>query len=102
RRHTRFKCDWSSDVCSSDLNITNQLPNTALIPVDPTIMAGPSGLTVGDLPLNRIATHLHGGLTPWFSDGTPFQWFTPNGVHGPRSEERRVGKAGRWVWAEWK
>src|SRR4029434_4439557 len=19
-RHTRFKCDWSSDVCSSDLN----------------------------------------------------------------------------------
>jgi len=21
RRHTRFKCDWSSDVCSSDLPI---------------------------------------------------------------------------------
>src|SRR5260370_19018998 len=21
RRHTRFKCDWSSDVCSSDLDI---------------------------------------------------------------------------------
>src|SRR4030066_2013572 len=21
RRHTRFKCDWSSDVCSSDLKI---------------------------------------------------------------------------------
>src|SRR4030066_1112781 len=21
RRHTRFKCDWSSDVCSSDLTI---------------------------------------------------------------------------------
>src|SRR5260370_10774207 len=21
RRHTRFKCDWSSDVCSSDLMI---------------------------------------------------------------------------------
>src|SRR5260370_9229649 len=21
RRHTRFKCDWSSDVCSSDLHI---------------------------------------------------------------------------------
>src|SRR5260370_19936781 len=20
RRHTRFKCDWSSDVCSSDLS----------------------------------------------------------------------------------
>jgi spore coat protein A len=64
------------------LNVSNQLPNKALIPVDPTLMAGPNGLTVGDLPLNRIATHLHGGLTPWFSDGTPFQWFTPNGTHG--------------------
>src|SRR5882762_132758 len=21
RRHTRFKCDWSSDVCSSDLRV---------------------------------------------------------------------------------
>src|SRR5256886_12691521 len=21
RRHTRFDCDWSSDVCSSDLNL---------------------------------------------------------------------------------
>src|SRR5207237_7622511 len=21
RRHTRFKCDWSSDVCSSDLSL---------------------------------------------------------------------------------
>src|SRR4029434_3532889 len=23
RRHTRFKCDWSSDVCSSDLTHTH-------------------------------------------------------------------------------
>jgi len=64
------------------LSVTNLLPNGHVLPVDPTIMAGPGGLTVGDLPVNRIATHLHGGLTPWFSDGTPFQWFTPNGKHG--------------------
>src|SRR5260370_42642350 len=25
RRHTRFKCDWSSDVCSSDLEQTRLL-----------------------------------------------------------------------------
>src|SRR5260370_25704116 len=25
RRHTRFKCDWSSDVCSSDLRILSFL-----------------------------------------------------------------------------
>src|SRR5207237_7022187 len=24
RRHTRFKCDWSSDVCSSDLNLVGR------------------------------------------------------------------------------
>lgn len=65
------------------LNVTNQLPNKALIPIDPTIMTGPNGLTVGDLPLNRIATHLHGGHTPWFSDGVPFQWFDPSGMTGP-------------------
>jgi spore coat protein A len=63
------------------LHITNQLPNKALIPVDPTIPASTTQ-TVGQLPLNRIATHLHGGFTPWFSDGTPFQWFTPGGQHG--------------------
>jgi spore coat protein A len=65
------------------LSVTNLLPNRHILPVDPTLMAGPNGLMVGDLPHNRIATHLHGGLTPWFSDGTPFQWFTPSGEHGP-------------------
>jgi len=65
------------------LNVSNRLPDKALVPVDPTIMAGPNGLMVGDLPLNRIATHLHGGFTPWFSDGTPFQWYTPHGMTGP-------------------
>jgi spore coat protein A len=65
------------------LTVTNLLPNRHILPVDPTLMAGPNGLTVGDLPVNRIVTHLHGGLTPWFSDGTPFQWYTPFGKHGP-------------------
>jgi spore coat protein A, manganese oxidase len=65
------------------LNVTNNLPKKALIPIDSTIMAGPNGLTVGQLPQNRIATHVHGGLTPWFSDGTPFQWYDPKGMTGP-------------------
>src|SRR2546430_5502847 len=29
RRHTRFDCDWSSDVCSSDLVWTTQGPSTS-------------------------------------------------------------------------
>src|SRR5260370_4475957 len=31
RRHTRFKCDWSSDVCSSDLSASLILYNTCSI-----------------------------------------------------------------------
>src|SRR5207237_6355450 len=30
RRHTRFKCDWSSDVCSSDLRFQLPLVDLAL------------------------------------------------------------------------
>ena len=28
---------------------------------------------------NRATLHLHGGRTPWISDGTPHQWITPAG-----------------------
>src|SRR5260370_26683823 len=30
RRHTRFKCDWSSDVCSSDLGSGKGLGRTSV------------------------------------------------------------------------
>ncbi|MBI4775465.1 MAG: multicopper oxidase domain-containing protein [Deltaproteobacteria bacterium] len=30
-------------------------------------------------PENRATLHLHGGITPWISDGTPHQWITPAG-----------------------
>ena len=28
---------------------------------------------------NRAVVHLHGGISPWISDGTPHQWITPAG-----------------------
>jgi FtsP/CotA-like multicopper oxidase with cupredoxin domain len=28
---------------------------------------------------NRATLHLHGGVSPWISDGTPHQWITPAG-----------------------
>jgi len=49
------------------------------IPSDATLMgagAGPGGTTFTQ---NRGELHLHGGLNPWISDGTPHQWFTPAG-----------------------
>src|SRR5689334_4236092 len=30
RRHTRWNCDWSSDVCSSDLKVTGPVDNMKL------------------------------------------------------------------------
>ena len=32
---------------------------------------------------NRATLHLHGGLSPWISDGTPHQWITPKGELTP-------------------
>ncbi|MEI6512251.1 MAG: multicopper oxidase domain-containing protein [bacterium] len=38
---------------------------------------GPDG--VSPYKQNRATLHLHGGATPWISDGTPHQWTTPAG-----------------------
>ena len=32
---------------------------------------------------NRAELHLHGGITPWISDGTPHQWVTPANENTP-------------------
>src|SRR6266480_7152225 len=31
RRHTRLTCDWSSDVCSSDLDVDREAPTQLLV-----------------------------------------------------------------------
>ncbi|WP_295390193.1 choice-of-anchor D domain-containing protein [uncultured Thiodictyon sp.] len=63
----------------------NHLPTGAggnlFIPTDTTYMGvgvGPNGGTE-EYTQNRSTTHLHGGATPWISDGTPHQWTTPAG-----------------------
>jgi FtsP/CotA-like multicopper oxidase with cupredoxin domain len=48
------------------------------LPMDTTIMGAGMGPTTGKMyTQNRSDVHLHGGLTPWISDGTPHQWVTP-------------------------
>ena len=77
------------------VKFTNALPaNSKLfLPVDTTLMgAGAFTLIIilkqmqsslaeitGDFSENRATVHLHGGRTPWISDGTPHQWITPAG-----------------------
>lgn len=62
----------------------NYLPTNAggdlFIPVDQSVMGagmGPGGTEA--YKQNRAVLHLHGGATPWISDGTPHQWITPFG-----------------------
>ena len=55
------------------IRFKNNLPTTHILPVDSTIeMAGAEGIQ------NRTATHLHGGLVPWYSDGGPYDWWAPD------------------------
>lgn len=51
-----------------------------------TVLDGVRNPTCTDTPKsamcfkdNRAELHLHGGITPWISDGTPHQWITPAG-----------------------
>src|SRR5438270_8847636 len=76
RRHTRFDCDWSSDVCSSDL-----------APWDP-----------GEITDDEIGRHFKpaalGQARAQFQKGLLVELVKS---HKPtRSEERRVGKEGRY------
>ena len=68
------------------VKFTNKLPTGAggnlFIPVDHTAMGagmGPLGMVAGDYKENRANVHLHGGNSPWISDGTPHQWTVPGG-----------------------
>ena len=84
------------------IKFTNSLPTGAagdlFIPVDTTVMGAGAGPRVSDATRmttngqlcaggvdtdcytqNRATLHLHGGVTPWISDGTTHQWITPAG-----------------------
>jgi hypothetical protein len=66
----------------------NQLPlgsaGDLFIPSDTTYMgAGLGPDRTNYYTQNRATLHLHGGATPWISDGTPHQWITPPGEAGP-------------------
>src|SRR5256886_8650292 len=75
RRHTRFDCDWSSDVCSSDLTRGGGA-NPLLDVVAPL-------RSVNGYGLFRVMTMERFEIV----------------IEGGRSEERRVGKECRSRWS---
>src|SRR5689334_23575749 len=78
RRHTRWNCDWSSDVCSSDLEATRkQIRGSSLFLFGRMLSLGISFFTQV-LMVRYLSTRDYGELA--------------YGLAMVRSEERRVGK----------
>jgi FtsP/CotA-like multicopper oxidase with cupredoxin domain len=57
------------------LRMTNQLPASHILPMDPTSIDPPMAAEIGNRA-DRITVHLHGGVVPWTSDGGPASWFS--------------------------
>src|SRR2546427_8497805 len=86
RRHTRFDCDWSSDVCSSDLALAHLLG----IQLMPRIRG------IQDLKFHRPEPgNVYRNINALFSDVIDWRLIE---LH-LRSEERRVGKECRSRWS---
>src|SRR5947207_7335086 len=86
RRHTRSLCDWSSDVCSSDLDRDGLIKPCAYVVCAEGAAAVP-GLA------DELKAFVKDSLAPYKYP----RWveFIPE---LPRSEERRVGKECRARW----
>ncbi len=63
------------------LKMVNEVaPNAEyFLPVDKTLGGTNLGPDGTPFPQNRVTIHLHGGNTPWISDGTLHQWTAPKG-----------------------
>src|SRR5256886_8809845 len=86
RRHTRFDCDWSSDVCSSDLGLRQVVELNGTLNVS-------SLATV-------LLTNTFQGLDLSSAEGTLRGSAETVMEHiRNRSEERRVGKECRSRWS---
>src|SRR2546430_7346288 len=86
RRHTRFDCDWSSDVCSSDLGHSKSEFGFGFANSIPSLHVNRSKVG-GTAPITSDAEN-----APRFEAGIIFPL-------GGRSEERRVGKECRSRWS---
>src|SRR5438093_2704843 len=88
RRHTRLVSDWSSDVCSSDLEVS---ANGSELPGETNEFARALGFAGRSKLQNNGGGFAH-KLQPAQTETVDLPW-------KDRSEERRVGKEGGTGWS---
>src|SRR2546430_9341602 len=86
RRHTSFDCDWSSDVCSSDL-------------LDLLDLAVLDGAAVGEVEAQVVGRHERARLRDVGAEDLSERRVQQVRARVVRSEERRVGKECRSRWS---
>src|SRR5260370_3322054 len=85
RRHTRFKCDWSSDVCSSDLTSSNAgtaflaTPHEVSAEIAPVLLQ--AGLRVVDLS-GAFRFRSADTFASWYKLPTPHASWLSEAVYG--------------------
>jgi len=86
--------------CTTDggvVTATNKCGGDLFLPVDSTVMGAGAGPSGGFYSTNRETIHMHGGVTPWISDGTMDQWTSPASA----SEQYPKGVSTRYVPDTW-
>src|SRR5260370_42414022 len=98
RRHTRFKCDWSSDVCSSDLWRLAEVAHRVFLRRSGVDWGAVAGILDdhGSDDRQCFSAERHGAdeYAHAINDGGGRLF-----AGGVRSEERRVGKECRSRWS---
>src|SRR2546427_1225484 len=86
RRHTRFDCDWSSDVCSSDLSPSFLFPSA--------MQHSLQEFNERETPMTLLRT-----LASFLAAAIALAAGPAQAEMKNRSEERRVGKECRSRWS---
>src|SRR5689334_23686289 len=97
RRHTRWNCDWSSEVCSSDLEVLERYQHVRAFGIagDSRAMS-PAEMDESLAGIFR-SLHSHQPKIVHYKTCSTFDSSPEVGSIG-RSEERRVGKECRCRW----
>src|SRR5205085_5315052 len=98
-RHTRFDCDWSSDVCSSDLEVVlATAASDAQAPAFGNLFVQTETLDKRHATLCTRCPRAQSDPAPWMFHLMAAHGAAEQPCSYERSEERRVGKECNCRW----